>query len=489
MFVLRLNHVFTPRPLSSSCRRQLSALSTFHPDLPYLLNPANRNEIKANAERRNAGQADIDRLAQLARQLHENPLDEAVCVATLKEALKIPNKTHPDTIGLTEPRQVKLKEFSRKDERLKKKPQGFENLAGVGLKAFRTAGVKSLCGDRSYYLTDQLAELEQALVRYTMKELLSKWEFEVVSVPDMLSPDAIEACGMDTKGKRSQVFRIDPRHEQTASALSGTSEMAFGGMLSNRMVPPMRPLKLFAVSRCFRAETSPKKEERPIFRVTQFTKAEMFAVCGPEESDSMLEHFLEVQECLFSGLGLAYQVLEMPPHDMGAPAYRKYDIEAYLPGRMASGMPQYGEISSSSNCTDFQSRRLNIRNGPESEKESTYCHTVNGTACAVPRMVMAICEQFQMGDGRVSIPKPLVPLMRGEDFISSPPRGKWHAAQLFKSPKHFVGRTLPGDRPKHMVDNDNTAEDDKATLDPEKVKKLVDALNNIQKTNANSLLS
>ena len=164
-----------------------------------------------------------------------------------------------------------------------------------------------------------------------------------------------------TQGERAQVFHLELGKEHTASALSGTAEMAFGGMLSGRVVPPGRPLKLCAVSRCFRAETSQKKEERPIFRVTQFTKAEMFAVCDPGESDEMLEHFLEVQMALFSELGLAYQVIEMPPEELGAPAYRKYDIEALFPGRMAAGGPPYGEISSSSNCTGIKLNALSYQ--------------------------------------------------------------------------------------------------------------------------------
>ena len=278
----------------------------------------------------------------------------------LHEAIAIPNRTHPQSASLAEPKVVRTRDFERMGESLGKKPAVFEKLAGTRLKQFRSEGVKEICSERSYFLTDQLAELEQALVRYTLQRLVREFEFEVVSVPDVLSPAVIEACGMETQGERAQVFHLDLEAGQgnTASALSGTAEMAFGGMLSGRAVPRGRPLKLCAVSRCFRAETSQKKEERPIFRVTQFTKAEMFAVCDPGGSDEMLEHFLEVQTSLFSELGLAYQVLEMPPEELGAPAYRKYDVEALYPGRMASGGPAYGEISSCSNCTGIQFNAL-----------------------------------------------------------------------------------------------------------------------------------
>ena len=281
----------------------------------------------------------------------ETPHDEYLRARLLHEASAIPNKTHPESAPLTEPKVVRTKEFERSGESLGKKPLGFEKLAGTRLKQFRAEGVKEICSERSYFLTDQLAELEHALVKFTLQGLATKWGFEVVSVPDILNPAVIEACGMETRGERAQVFHLDVGEVHTASALSGTAEMAFGGLLHRRVVPSDRPLKLCAVSRCFRSETSQKKEERPIFRVTQFTKVEMFAVCDPDKSDEMLEHFLGVQMALFSELGLAYQVLEMPPEELGAPAYRKYDIEALFPGRMAAKGPPYGEISSCSNCT------------------------------------------------------------------------------------------------------------------------------------------
>ena len=284
-----------------------------------------------------------------------NPNDEYLCARLLHEASAIPNRTHPQSASLTEPKVLTTREFSRMGESLGKKPAGFEKLAGTRLKQFRSEGVKEICSERSYFLTDQLAELEQALVRYTLRRLVKDFGFEVVSVPDVLNPAVIESCGMETQGERAQVFHLELGKEHTATALSGTAEMAFGGMLAGRVIPSGgRPLKLCAVSRCFRAETSQKREERPIFRVTQFTKVEMFAVCDPNASDEMLEHFLEVQTSLFSEMGLAYQVVDMPPEELGAPAYRKYDIEALFPGRMAAKGPPYGEISSCSNCTGIE---------------------------------------------------------------------------------------------------------------------------------------
>lgn len=135
----------------------------------------------------------------------------------------------------------------------------------------------------------------------------------------------------------------------------------------------------------------------------------MFSVTTPDNSDKCLEEFREFQEQHFSSLGLHLQVLDMPPYELGAPAYRKYDLEAWLPGRNI-----YGEVSSCSNCTDFQSRRLNIK--CETPNGVLHAHTVNGTACAIPRMIISLIETYQNEKGIV-IPEVLRPFLRGQSFI------------------------------------------------------------------------
>lgn len=205
---------------------------------------------------------------------------------------------------------------------------------------------------------------------------------------------------MNTEGERSQIYRIHP----SDLCLSGTSEMALAGYFAGRKIKADElPVKVTAVSRCFRAETSALHEEKGIYRVHQFTKMEMFSVCRPTESTTMLEEFREIETNLFKNLGLHFKLLDMPPHELGAPAYRKYDIEAWMPGR-----EMWGEISSCSNCTDYQSRRLNIKVDDTDE----FAHTVNGTACAVPRMLIAIIETFQREDGTIPIPQALKKFMK-----------------------------------------------------------------------------
>lgn len=166
--------------------------------------------------------------------------------------------------------------------------------------------------------------------------------------------------------------------------------MAIAGYFSGKTINVSQlPKKVMAVSRCFRAEAEGSGTDRNLYRVHNFTKVEMFSVCSPSQSDALLEEFREMQRKLFEGLGICFKLYDMPVHDLGAPAYRKYDIEAWMPSRN-----EFGEISSTSNCTDYQSKRLNIYCSDGAEK--FHAHTVNGTACAIPRMIIALLEQYQV---------------------------------------------------------------------------------------------
>lgn len=257
-------------------------------------------------------------------------------------------------------------------------------------------------GSKSYFLMDDLAHLENSLILYAVDRLRSKG-FELISVPDILPARNIEACGMKVFGERNQVYKLSGDTNGNVLCLSGTSEMALATYLSNRCFRRNElPKKLMSVSRCFRAETSSVHEEKGIFRVHQFNKVEMFGVCTPEKSDEFLEEFRSIQTSLFKDLGLQFMILDMPPHELGDPAYRKYDIESWMPGRK-----MYGEISSCSNCTDYQSSRLNITVKDEDDVTKKFVHTINGTAAAIPRLLIAILESFQQPEGYIEIPKVL----------------------------------------------------------------------------------
>lgn len=150
-------------------------------------------------------------------------------------------------------------------------------------------------------------------------------------------------------------------------------------------------------------------------------------ICRPEDSEAFHEELITIEEELYSSLGLHFKTLDMPSEDLGAPAYRKYDVEAWMPG-----LDRYGEISSASNCRDYQSRRLNIRFRPVEDLSTRpkkgkgvplqFAHTLNATACAVPRMIVAILENFQEEDGSISLPAVLQPYMGGLERISAKAR-------------------------------------------------------------------
>lgn len=377
-------------------------------ELEYLCNTDNRNEIKYNIENRK-GTGNIDKLLELYNKIKSLntscPEYEAVHKEILTEAVKIPNKSHPDIIVYGEkPKVVKvLGECPKYDY----KPRLFDFLT-KRFHLVRNDNITNFTGHRSYFFMGQLADLESALIKWSLKKLITRG-FKIISVPNILNRNIIEACGMATRGERSQVYNLSEEHYGKDLCLSGTAEMSIGGYFMNKNIQENElPMRIAAVSRCFRAETSRVSDERGIFRVHQFTKVEMFGLSHPEKSDELLEEFCSFEEEHFSSLGLHLQVLDMPLHELGAQAYRKYDIEAWLPGK-----DKWGEISSCSNCTDYQSRRLNIKcNGK-------HVHTVNGTACAVPRMVIAILETHQRKDGTISIPAPLQPFMKGQTLIDT----------------------------------------------------------------------
>ena len=166
------------------------------------------------------------------------------------------------------------------------------------------------------------------------------------------------------------------------------------------------PVKLCGISHCFRTEAGAAgKATRGIYRVHQFTKVEMFAFTVPEQSDAMLEQLLAIECKLFDGLGVPYRVIDTPTGDLGGPAYRKFDLEAWMPGRGNGG--EWGEVTSTSNCTDYQARRLNIRFRKKGEKGTQFAHTLNGTAIAISRALIAVIENYQQADGTVRVPEVL----------------------------------------------------------------------------------
>jgi seryl-tRNA synthetase len=195
-----------------------------------------------------------------------------------------------------------------------------------------------------------------------------------------------------------------------------TAEITLGGLYAGQTVDADDlPIKLCGISHCFRTEAGAAgRASRGLYRVHQFTKVEMFAFTKPDQSDDMLNYFCDLECAIFDGLGIPYRVLDIASGDLGGPAYRKFDLEAWMPGRGAAG--EYGEVTSASNCTDYQSRRLDIRFKHKNEKGTHLVHTLNGTAVAVSRALIAILENYQQADGSILVPEVLRPWV-GKDRI------------------------------------------------------------------------
>ncbi|KAJ2949114.1 hypothetical protein O0L34_g6053 [Tuta absoluta] len=400
--------------LRSQFLRLCSSVSIPDIDVDYYCNTENVLEIKENIARRK-GVGDISRVLEMYNIFKQTPPSDNHYKAIredLYQALgNLPNKTHP-SVKEYQDEPVILHELNDKRDFGKHTPLEFSEITRR-LNLMRTDKLGQTCGHKSYYFLGELAELEEALIKYTVSALLKK-NFQFVSVPDILPSNVLQSCGMTVNSDRTQIYSLDPLHHGPDLYLSGTAEMSLAGLLMNSVHDKKNlPLKLAAVSRCYRAETSSVIEERGIYRVHQFTKVEMFAVTTPDQSEDMLKYLRTTEEELFTPLGFHMKVLDMPPHELGAPAYRKYDIEAWMPGR-----DSYGEISSCSNCTDYQSRRLHIKYSDTDIKQECYVHTLNGTACAVPRMLIALLETHQDPKGKIFVPQVLQPYMNGKQYIS-----------------------------------------------------------------------
>ncbi len=196
-----------------------------------------------------------------------------------------------------------------------------------------------------------------------------------------------------------------------------TAEIPLGGLMKDQILEVAKlPLKLGGLSHCFRTEAGAHgKATRGIYRVHQFTKVEMFAYTAPDlaASDEMHTTIVRIEEEIFQGLKFPYRVIDICTGDLGGSAFRKFDLEAWMPGRN-----EYGEITSASNCTDFQSRRLGIRCKSPEFKGTRFVHTLNGTAVAVTRAMIAILENYQQADGSIVVPEVLRMWMGGMERIA-----------------------------------------------------------------------
>ncbi|TMW69673.1 hypothetical protein Poli38472_001829 [Pythium oligandrum] len=327
---------------------------------------------------------------------------EALLVQLEAEAMKMPNDTHPD-VPVGEEADSAIVAMHGKKPGFDFEPKDHYDLA-MDLELLDTHTAAKVSSSKFVYLCNEAAMLELALVHWTLSKLRARG-FTVWFPPDVAHYKMVEGCGFHPRGEATQIYSI----ANSDLCLTATSEITLAAMKSNEIIPSTSlPLKYAGFSHCFRTEVGHGgRQTRGIYRIHQFSKVEMFGFCADmEQSLKFFDEMVAIQTEMYTELGIHFQIVDMATADLGNPAYRKFDILAWMPGR-----GEYGEISSMSMCTDYQARRLNIRHKHRKEDPTQFVHTLNGTACAVPRLLISLLETYQQKDGSVVIPEVLRPYM------------------------------------------------------------------------------
>ena len=356
-----------------------------------------------------ARQAFIEEGKKLKESIAALEAELAAAEAELdREARKIPNMAHPDApIGKEDKDNLEVKRVGE-PVKFDFEPEDHVKL-GQDLDIIDFDSGTKVSGTKFYYLKNEGVYLELGLVRYAL-DILIKKGFTPFITPDIAREEILEGIGFNPRGEESNVYTLEGEN----TCLVGTAEITLGGYHSDSVIPRERlPLRMAGLSHCFRREAGAAGQfSKGLYRVHQFTKLEMFVYCLPEESEKFHEELRSIEEEIFSGLEIPFRVVDTCTGDLGAPAYRKWDLEAWMPGRNNG---EWGEVTSTSNCTDYQARRLNVR-FKDNDGKNKFVHMLNGTAIAVSRGIIAILENFQQKDGSVKLPKALVPYC-GFEFI------------------------------------------------------------------------
>lgn len=380
---------------------------------------AKKNDISKQfpqAKTPEAKQALKDQAAALDKEIGVLDAELKLVEDDLKvNLIQIPNMTHPDApVGSDAAANKVVAQFGEPTKFAFKPKDHVALCEALDLADFE-AGTK-VAGQKFYFLKNEGALLEIALVQYAMQTALKRGYTPVIT-PDLARVDVLEGIGFmprDPNPDTRQVYTVS----DTDLCLIATAEITLGGMHRDQIFDEADlPRRYVGLSHCFRTEAGAAgRDTRGLYRVHQFTKVEMFAFCTPEQSEAVHQEIRALEEEIFQGLGLCFHVIDTCTGDLGGPAYRKYDLEAWMPGRGEKG--DYGEVTSTSNCTDFQARRLGIRYKGKAFKGTRFAHTLNGTAVACTRALVAILENYQQADGSVVIPEVLRPWV-GKDKIES----------------------------------------------------------------------
>ncbi len=371
-------------------------------------------EQQSVQERRNklsgqiAGRKPGDEERVLGRELKER---EAQLEEELRAALSeldglqrdVPNLTHPaGPIGADESENRELRR-SAEPTHFDFEPRDHLDLGRLHDILDFEAGAR-VAGQNWYFLKNEMVLLEQAVVRFALERMREKG-FTLFQTPDVARSEIADGLGFSPRGRETNVYSL----AGTDLVLIGTAEIPLGGLHAGEILDPEElPLRYCGLSHCFRVESGAHgRTSRGLYRVHQFTKVEMFAFCIPGDSEALHEEFVGIEEEIFSAFEVPFRVVDVCTGDLGAPAWRKYDLEAWMPGRGEGG--SWGEITSTSNCTDYQARRLGVRYRDPGSRKPRFCHMLNGTVVALSRAPIAILENHQQADGSIRIPAALVP--------------------------------------------------------------------------------
>ncbi|MDO8499512.1 MAG: serine--tRNA ligase [bacterium] len=383
-------------------------------DIERLLSKdADRRDLLKQAENlratRNAGSKgkpspeEIETMKAVGAQIKDI---EAMLAETEKEynelLLQVPNLTHPES-PIGKEGDYKVVYTNQKPPVFKFSPKDHEQLMIENdLVDFERAAKTT--GAKFYFFKNNLVRLNAALLNYGM-DIVAKHSYTLIETPDLAKDQILQGIGFNPRGAETQVYSI----EGTDMSLIGTAEITMGGYHAGEVLDLSKgPKKYAALSHCYRTEAgSYGRTSKGLYRVHQFTKLEMFVFCKPEDSDQYHQEILKIEKEIVNGLDLPFRVIDTASGDLGGPAYRKFDLEAWMimnAGKDTQG--GYGEITSTSNCTDYQARRLNIKY-KKPDGTTDFVHTLNGTAVVLSRFPLAIIENYQQKDGSIAVPKVL----------------------------------------------------------------------------------
>jgi seryl-tRNA synthetase len=387
--------------------RRRAAQTTLQ-ELQARRNEASKEIGKAKREGRDAD-ALMAEVARLKERIQQTEDDERAAGATLDGLLaslpNLPANDVPD--GPDETANVELRRIGE-PPRINTALEHFDLGEKLGMMDF-AAGAK-LSGARFTVLRGRLARLERALGQFMLDLHVNEHGFTEVMPPLLVRDEAAFGTGQLPK------FSEDLFRTNTGHWLIPTAEVPLTNLVADRILDQEDlPLRMTALTPCFRSEAGAAgKDTRGMIRQHQFWKVEMVSVTGPDQSQAEHERMTECAEAVLKRLGLPFRTIVLCTGDMGFAARKTYDIEVWLPGQNT-----YREISSVSNCGDFQARRMKARCRPRGERNTQFAHTLNGSGVAVGRCLIAVMENFQQPDGSIIVPEVLRPYMGGLDRISA----------------------------------------------------------------------